>query len=95
MKFIGGKNAKRLVERKNALLCDARSPVRFRDGSLPNAKNYPIRLVSTLMRLDKKTPLIFFGDSNNDTDMTMAAKYAEQLGFNEVYVIGAMQNWDR
>lgn len=95
MKTISGKSARRLVEREGAMLCDARDPVSFRNGSLPGAKNYPIRLISTLLSVNKKTPLVFFGNSNDDTDMTMGAKYAEVLGFTNVYLLGAITNWQR
>ena len=95
MRLISGRHARRLVEKNNALLCDARDPVSFRDGSITGAKNYPIRLVSTLARVEKKTPLIFFGKTNDDTDMIMAAKYAAQMGFQDIHLLGAMTNWDR
>lgn len=89
---ISGKKAKKLVE-KGALLFDTRTPVQFRDGTLPGAINISPRQVSSLMKHPKTTKLIFFGDDISVTE-TMV-NYATNMGFLDVYTFGSIENWDK
>lgn len=89
---ISGSKARKLVE-SGALLFDTRDPVSFRNGSLPNAKNLPLRQVSTLLKHPKNTKMVFFGDSNTDSDLMSIVNYAIQYGFTQVYTMGSIHNW--
>lgn len=95
MKYINGKKAKDLIEKKSALLVDTRNPVDFRNGSLPNAVNLPLRnLMNTLMEYrGSKTPIIIFGDENDNT-LTVAANYADNLRV-ELYALKSMSDWNK
>lgn len=94
VKQIGGKRAKLLVE-KGALLIDVRSPVNFRDGSLPGAVNLSLRQLSSLMREPKNKALVFFGEGESDDTLRAAINYAYQFGFTEVYSLGSKDNWSK
>jgi hypothetical protein len=91
---INGKRAQKLIE-KGAKLYDVRSPIAFRDGTLPGALNLSLRQVSTLISLPKTTKLIFFGDSNEDENLKCIMNYVIQFGFIDVYCLGSKDNWDQ
>ena len=93
MQMIDGKKTKRLIE-KGALLFDVRDPVSFRDGTLPGAINLTLRQVSTLMKHDRKVPLIFFGNNNEDVNLRSILGYASQMGFLNIYSLGSINNWN-
>lgn len=96
MQFIAGKKAKFLLENKNAMLIDVRTPVIFNQGTIDGAKNLPLRnLVNELLVLSRKklVPLIVFGTDETDKDVLMAVKYAENYGF-DIYVLKDMSHWD-
>lgn len=80
--FISIEKANKLVEKKQAKIIDVRDPVSFRDGTISGATNVPLRAISTLVKTDKKTPLIVFGDKETQD---AALRYIFQLGFNDVY----------
>jgi rhodanese-related sulfurtransferase len=89
---ITGKKAKKLVD-GGALLFDVRSPVQFRDGSIPGAANISPRQASSLMKHPKATKLVFFGESDDDDAIQTMVNYASQLGFLNVYTFGSIDNW--
>lgn len=89
---INAVKAKKLVD-KGALLFDVRNPVAFRNGSLPGAVNINARTVSSLLKHPKNTKLVFFGDSDDDGTINTIINYATQMGFQDVYTFGAMENW--
>lgn len=91
---IGGRRAQKLVER-GALLIDVRSPVSFRDGSIPGAINMSIRQVSSLSKEPKTRKIIFFGESDNDDTLKVIINYAFQYGFTNIYSLGSMENWNK
>jgi len=91
---IGGKRAKKLVE-KGALLIDVRSPVNFRDGSIPGAVNLSLRQISSLVREPKTKTLIFFGETEADENLVASTNYAAQMGFTQVFSLGTKENWDK
>jgi rhodanese-related sulfurtransferase len=80
-------NRERLQTLRGAtLIADMRSPEYFRGGSLPEAKNLPLRnLLNELHRTDKKSNIVIVGNSVDESDMQMACTYAEQLGFTKIY----------
>lgn len=86
---ISGKKAKKLVD-GGAILIDVRTPVQFRDGTLPGAINLTSRQLSSLLKYPKTTKLVFFGD-----DTAISVTYACSLGFTDVYDLGALENWDK
>lgn len=91
---VVGKKAQKLVQ-KGALLIDVRSPVAFRDGTLPGAVNMSLRQLSQLATKAKTTPVIVFGDSDDDPTLKSALNYIELYGFNAVYSLGAKDNWEK
>lgn len=65
-----------------AILVDLRSPIDFRNGSLTNAVNLPLRnFLNAISGMDKKTKIILYG---NKEELETAVNYAARLGF-EVY----------
>ena len=86
MKRISKTNVEKFVK-KGALLADVRSPVAFRDGHIAGAVNLPLRnLVNKLTALPKSTKVILYSESLTDVDLTQGYRYAEQLGFTEIFV---------
>lgn len=86
MKLINKKRVFDLVE-KGALLVDMRSPVDFRDGSIPKAVNLPLKnFLNKITGIQRKQKIIIFGKSISDQDIKSACNYAEQLGFENLYV---------
>lgn len=85
MRFANKEKVQALINSKNAMLVDMRSPVQFRDSSIPGAVNLPLRnLTNTLMTVkDKTRPVILFGEA---TDVKMGITYAENLSFENIYV---------
>lgn len=92
-KKIDGKRAKQLVE-KGAVLIDVRSPVSFRDGTLPGAVNVSLRNVSTLRKYPDSTSFILFSDSSSEDTLRAAVNYIIQMGFERVYELGDMSRWN-
>jgi len=89
---ITGKKARQLVD-KGALLIDVRTPVLFRDGTLPGAINISARQVSELLKYPKNKKMVFFGDDNTATDVIV--NYVTGLGFTDVFSFGLMENWNK
>lgn len=79
-----------ILQRKEVLIADARTPEYFRSGSIAGAINlYPTRkFVNHLHTLanNKKKPIVIFANETNDEEVVASANYAEQLGFENVYV---------
>jgi rhodanese-related sulfurtransferase len=89
---ITPQKAKKLID-KGGLLIDVRSPVQFRDGSLPNAINVSLRNVSSLFKHPKTTNFILFGESDDDENVKAAGNYLIQFGYSNVYNLGSKDNW--
>ena len=86
MKRVNKEKALQLVS-KGALLIDMRSPVDFRDGSIPGARNLPLKnFTNTIFGLNRKQKLVLFANDINDADMHRAVNYANQLGFADLYI---------
>lgn len=73
---------------KGALLADMRSPVSYRDGHVDGAVNLPLRnFTNAIMQIaDKNKSIVMYADSVDDLDLTQGVKYAELLGFSNIYV---------
>lgn len=76
--------AQKLIDKKSAKVVDVRDPVSYRDGTILEAVNVPLRNISSLVKWDKRVPLIIYGDEEN---LNAAAKYAVQMGFADIYRI--------
>lgn len=91
---VNGKKAKTLID-KGAILVDVRSPVAYRDGTLPGAINLSLRQLSQLASKPKTTPVILFGDSDDDPTLKSAINYVNLYGFDKVYSLGTKENWEK
>lgn len=91
---VTGKKAKTLVD-KGAVLVDVRSPVAYRDGTLPGAINLSLRQLSQLTSKPKNTPIVLFGESDDDPTLKSALNYVNLYGFDKVYSLGTKENWEK
>ena len=91
---VAGKKAKSLID-KGAVLVDVRSPVAYRDGTLPGAINLSLRQLSQLNSKPKTTPIILFGESDDDPTLKSAINYVNLYGFDKVYSLGTKENWEK
>lgn len=81
-KSVNKKRVEQLVER-GAILVDMRSPVAYRNGSITGSVNLPLKnFLNQLSGMNRKTNIIVFGDTEEDSDVVMGINYAAQLGFN-------------
>lgn len=86
MRMINRNKAMDLVS-GGALLVDMRSPVDFRDGSITGAVNLPLKnFLNKIVGLDRKKKIVIFGRTVNDPDLKNACNYAEELGFQNLFV---------
>lgn len=91
MKKASKNTIERLVS-KGALLVDMRSPIEFRDGSIPGAVNLPLKnFLNKILGMDRKTKIIIFGKTIDDPDLIQGFNYSNQLGFTDVYASGYNQ----
>lgn len=91
---IAGKKAKSLID-KGATLVDVRSPIAYRDGTIPGAINLSLRQLSQLSSKPKTTPIVLFGDSDDDPTLKSAINYVNLYGFDKVYSLGTKENWEK
>lgn len=91
---VTGKKAKSLID-KGAVLVDVRNPVAFRDGTLPGAINLSLRQLSQLSNKPKNTPIVLFGESDDDPTLKSAINYVNLYGFDKVYSLGTKENWEK
>lgn len=91
---VAGKKAQALVD-KGAMLIDVRNPVAYRDGTLPGAVNMSLRQLSQLATKPKTTPVVVFGDSDDDPTLKSALNYIVLYGFSKVYSLGSKENWEK
>jgi rhodanese-related sulfurtransferase len=85
--------ATQLINSRNAVVVDVRSPEEFARGSLPNARNVPAEKLGERMReIKKDKPVIVVCATGN-----RAGRVAAQLragGFGEVYILaGGLAAW--
>ena len=85
--------ATQLINGRNAVVVDVRTPQEFATGSLPGARNIPVEKVGEKMRdIKKDKPLIVVCATGS-----RAGKAAAQLragGYGEVYVLaGGIAAW--
>ena len=80
-----------MQSRRKVLVADVRNPEYFSSGTIQGALNlYPTRkFVNELHRVTSKyQPIVIVGQNKDgsDEDVAASARYAEQLGFENVYV---------
>lgn len=85
MKKVSKTKFKQLLK-KSLVLADMRSPVSFRDGHIENAINLPLRnFINKIMPMPKTTVIVAYSTNMTDVDLVQGLRYAEQLGFTELY----------
>jgi rhodanese-related sulfurtransferase len=92
MNKISGNKAKSLVQ-KGAIVIDVRSPISFRNGTIPTAVNMSLKQLPLVQKHPKSTPIIIFGDQSDMQTLSLALTYVELYGFTKVYNLGTMENW--
>jgi 3-mercaptopyruvate sulfurtransferase SseA len=80
MNKISKEKAIKLVQ-KGAKLVDIRSPVSYRDGTIPGAVNLPFKnFLNRLLSVKPTEKIIIFSDRYTDEDLKNILKYADELG---------------
>lgn len=92
---ITGIKAKKLHSTKGAVIVDVRDPVAFRDGTLPDAINLSLRQLSQLQAHPRTTPIILVGEGHTDPTLKAAINYIELYGFDKVFSLGSIDNWNK
>ncbi len=87
MKKIDKKKFLKLLEKKNVIVADMRSPVNFRDGHVDSAINLPLRnFTNKIMGLPRDHHIIAYSSSFEDSELLQGMNYATQLGFENLYI---------
>jgi len=87
MKKIDKKKFLKLLEKKNVIVADMRSPVNFRDGHVDYAINLPLRnFTNKIMGLPRDHHIIAYSSSFEDSELLQGMNYAMQLGFENLYI---------
>jgi rhodanese-related sulfurtransferase len=87
MNKVNKDKAIKLVQ-KGAKLIDIRSPVAFRDGSIPGAINMPFKnFLNFLIGMKPNDKVIIFSERYSDQDVKDVLKYATQLNkSNSIFI---------
>lgn len=93
MKMISVSKTKDLLAVNGAMIFDVRDPVSFRDVSIPGSINITLRQISTLVKYPKTTTMIFVGSPTDESTVSSAMGYVQQLGFTKVFSLGNIENW--
>lgn len=91
MEKISQPKAKALVK-KGARLVDLRSPVEYRDYSIPGSTNMSLRSITGVRSSPVKTPIILIGD---DATTNAAYNYIHGFGFMSIYRLEDISNWNK
>lgn len=72
---------KKLVEERGYSVMDVRTPVAYRDGTLFNAPNAPLRnFVAEFIKTRRENnKIILVGSKNDTTDLEVSIKYANNV----------------
>lgn len=85
------KMCKMLFE-NNAQLIDVRSEFEFSQGALPDATNIPLQFITNAENLiSDKTPIILYCVTGHRS--SIAKKYLNQMGYDNVYDLGSYKNY--
>lgn len=89
-KSITRERLEQMRGRREVLVADVRTPEYFRNGTVSGAVNlYPTRKFVNHLHViskTKKQPIVIFANDMDDEELRASANYAEQLGFENVYV---------
>ena len=80
---------KEMMKNSETVLLDVRTKEEYEEGHLDKAENRPLTKIDEL-ELDKSTPIIVYcksGARSND-----AAKLLIEMGYKNIYDLGAMSN---
>lgn len=87
MKKIDKKKFLKLLEKKNVIIADMRSPLNFRDGHIESAINLPLRnFTNKIMGLPRDHHIVAYSSSFEDSELLQGMNYAIQLGFENLYI---------
>lgn len=92
---ISGSRARKLAAKPGTVIVDVRSPVAFRDGSVPNAINMSLRHLAVLTRHPRTSDFIFVGDPKDPDTLRAATSYMTQLGYQKVFSLGSADDWNK
>jgi 3-mercaptopyruvate sulfurtransferase SseA len=85
MKFANKNKVKTLMD-KGAVMIDLRTPVDFRNGTIPGAKNLPLKnFINSFLKFDKAKPIVLIVNFVDDADLKTVNTYADQLGYEKVW----------
>jgi rhodanese-related sulfurtransferase len=90
---ISSKEAKQLIDNKEVVVLDVRTPEEYQDGHIPNAILIPLQeLENKLNELDKEEPYLVVCRSGNRS--TQASEILTSNSFAKIYnMTGGMNNW--
>ena len=85
-----------LINNKNALIIDVRTPEEFAESHLPKANNFPVDTLSqnieTIKKLQRDKPLLVYCRSGKRS--ARAAEKLKNLGVNSLYNLkGGIKAW--
>ena len=85
-----------LINNKNALIIDVRTPEEFAESHLPEANNFPVDTLSqnieTIKKLQRDKPLLVYCRSGKRS--ARAAEKLKNLGVNSLYNLkGGIKAW--
>jgi rhodanese-related sulfurtransferase len=93
---ITGAQAKELVQKKQALLLDVRTPEEFAGGHVEGALNIPVQVLDAKLAslpAKKDQDVVIYCHSGRRS--AMAKDMLEKAGYTKVHDLGAMTNWNK
>ena len=93
-KTINKRQALELIENKGAVLIDVRSTLEYQQSHINGAKSYPVTTILNDIEDDynKDIYLIVYCKSGNRSKT--AAQGLIELGYENVYDLGSINNWN-
>jgi rhodanese-related sulfurtransferase len=90
---ISSDEAKKLIDNKEVVVLDVRTPEEYQDGHIPNALLVPLQeLENKLNDLDKNEPYLLVCRSGNRS--TQASEILTSDSFTNIYnMTGGMNSW--
>lgn len=93
-KTINKEKSLELIENKGAVLIDVRSTLEYKGGHINGAESYPVTTILNDIEddYDKDTYLIVYCQSGGRSKT--AAQGLIELGYENVYDLGSINNWN-
>jgi rhodanese-related sulfurtransferase len=90
---VSSEEAKKLIDNKEVVVLDVRTPEEFNEGHIPNAKLVPLQeLENSLKDLEKDEPYLVVCRSGNRS--TQASELLTSNSFSKIYnMTGGMNTW--